>query len=57
MVYRNTKRSNYGSQKIKNSKGNRINNLESRSQIKNFNKRRYLNRPYSGINSIKKEFV
>ena len=56
-VYKNTRGSNYRSQRVKDFKGNRINSLESRGQTKDLSRRRYLSGFHSRINSIRKELV
>ena len=53
----NTEGNNYGSQKIKDFKGNRTNSLGSKGQIKNFSRKRYLSGLYNRTSSIRKEFV
>ena len=57
MAYKNTKGSNYGSQRVKDPKGNRTSSLGSRGQTKDFNKRKCLSKLHSKINSIKKELA
>ena len=57
MVYKNTKENNYKSQKIKNSKGNRINNLGSKGQTKDFSKRRHLSKLRNRISNLRKKLI
>ena len=57
VVYKNTKGSNYRSQGVKDSKGNKTNSLGSRGQTKDLSRRRHLSGLHSRTNSIKKELI
>ena len=55
--YKNTKKSNYRSYGVKDFKGKKTNNLESKGRTKNLSKRRRLSGLYNKINSLRKELT
>ena len=57
MELKRTERSNYRSYRIKDCKGNKTNNLRSRGQTKDVNKRKYLRGLYNRTSGIKKKLI
>jgi hypothetical protein len=57
VVYKNTKRNNYGSYELKDFKGKGTNNQESRGQTKDLSRKRHLSGLYNRISGLKKELI
>ena len=58
MRLKSYKESNYkGPEIIKDFKSNKTNNIRSKGQTKNFNKKRRLSKPYSNNNGLKMAYI